>query len=277
MSCSICYERFVAPVSLPCGHIFCRECIRRTVDSIKSCSVQHYCPTCRKPFCVVSIDPELVPPYLRPHIQSPIRPLFFDESVHSPSTSASASTSSSSQSQSQPTTSPTSPPLTNPSPFTASPTSASAPPPTTPSPIPIPISSPTPADLGRVTAAADALRLSCLTWRKRAEVHAAANAGLLGFARAAKESAQRMRVERDAARNECLLLKRKLAEVMAPPEWSDSDADSPLEGERPERMVGRAPAPRGLPGVPRAAEEVQGRCRVPAVRRDDAESVWAAD
>jgi hypothetical protein len=45
-------------------------------------------------------------------------------------------------------------------------------------------------------------------------VHAAANAGLLGFARAAKESTLRMRAERDAARNQCQLLKRKLAEVM---------------------------------------------------------------
>jgi hypothetical protein len=40
---------------------------------------------------------------------------------------------------------------------------------------------------------------------------------MLGFARVAKEAALRMRAERDAARNQCQLLKRKLAEVMYVP------------------------------------------------------------
>ncbi|KAJ7831188.1 hypothetical protein B0H14DRAFT_2365304 [Mycena olivaceomarginata] len=163
MSCSICYQQFTSPVSLPCGHVFCRECICRTIDSIKSCSVQHYCPACRKSYCVVAIDPSLVPPYLRPHVQSPIRPVFLDFEKRVGR---------------------------------------------------IPFSASTNSDLGRAAAEAQALRLSCATWRRRAEVHAAANAGLLGFARAAKESTLRMRAERDAARNQCQLLKRKLAEVM---------------------------------------------------------------
>ncbi|KAF8209647.1 hypothetical protein K438DRAFT_1960649 [Mycena galopus ATCC 62051] len=240
MSCSICYERFSSPVSLPCGHVFCRECICRTVDSIKSCSVQHYCPACRKPYCVVSIDPELVPPYLRPHVQSPIRPIFFD-SPHSPPLSESESGSPSSQSQSQ------SQPQSQSSSF-SQPT-----PPTVFSPEPdLGVTSEI-SDLGRAAAAATALRLSCNTWRRRAEVHAAANAGLLSFARAAKESTLRMRGERDAAQNQCLLLKRKLAEVMNE-RTPDSDADSPLnfegtgEAQRMSRRITKAPpATRGLP------------------------------
>ncbi|KAJ6467507.1 hypothetical protein C8R47DRAFT_990405 [Mycena vitilis] len=182
MTCSICFERFTSPVSLPCGHVFCRECIRRTVDSIKAASVHHFCPACRKPYNVVTIDPALIPPYLRPHIQPSIRPVFFDETAHSPPTTGASSSASSSSSSSQ---------------------SVS--------------SQKTTSDLGRAVAEADALRLSCTTWRRRAEVHAAANAGLLGFARAAKESALRMRAERDAARNTCQLLKRKLTEVMCVP------------------------------------------------------------
>ncbi|KAJ6491962.1 hypothetical protein C8R45DRAFT_990046 [Mycena sanguinolenta] len=238
MSCSICYERFTSPVSLPCGHVFCRECICRTVDSIKSCSLQHFCPACRKPYCIVSIDPELVPPYLRPHIQSPIRPLFFD-SAHSPQTPESESGWPSSQSQSQPQSQspPSSPPQSSPETGDVEqPTAESS----------------RAGDLGRAAAAADAIRLSCATWRKRAEVHAAANAGLLAFARAAKESALRMRGERDAARNQCLMLKRKLAEVMAE-RSPDSDADSPLnygqgQGSRMGMAVAKAPpASRGLP------------------------------
>ncbi|KAJ7096090.1 hypothetical protein C8R44DRAFT_644558 [Mycena epipterygia] len=196
-SCSICYERFTSPVSLPCGHVFCRECIRRTVDSIKSCSVQHFCPTCRGPYNVLMIDPGLIPPYLRPHILPPIRPVFFDESTPapgaSPSTSASAFASTSASAS------------ISVSPSSSSSASKSS------------SSTASPSDIGHVVAEANALRLNCVMWRRRAEVHAAANTGLLGFARAAKEHALRMRAERDTARNQCALLKRKLAELLCVP------------------------------------------------------------
>ncbi|KAJ7065978.1 hypothetical protein B0H15DRAFT_895948 [Mycena belliarum] len=197
-TCSICYERFTTPVSLPCGHVFCKECIRRTVDSIKSCSVQHFCPTCRTPYSVVTIDPSLVPPYLRPHIVPPIRQLFFDEHTPTASTSASAGVLSISSLVSPP-----------------EPSQAGS--------IPAPNLS-TPAELGRLAADATALRMSCATWRRRAEVHAAANTGLLSFARAAKDHALRMRTERDQARSQCILLKRKLCELM--PELASALADS---------------------------------------------------
>ncbi|KAJ6566834.1 hypothetical protein B0H19DRAFT_1258017 [Mycena capillaripes] len=270
MSCTICHERLTSPASLPCGHVFCRECLRRTVDSVKSASVQHYCPACRKPYNVVTIDPALVPPYLRPHIQSAIRPLFFDESAHSPSTSL----------LSQPSAFVAASPESQPSAFvTASPSSQSqspastsqTPPPTTPSPG----ASPSTADLGRTAAEADALRLACATWRRRAEIHAAANTGLLGFARAAKECAVRMRTERDAARSCCALLKRKLAELEhdsavrgrgrgadsgSGSAWSDSDADSPLEEQE---VRAGAPAPRGLPVFVRMQQQQRGAVSSP--------------
>ncbi|KAJ7610228.1 hypothetical protein FB45DRAFT_761456 [Roridomyces roridus] len=174
-TCSICYEPFKAPISLPCGHVFCRECIRRTVDSIKSCSVQHWCPTCRVPYSVVTLDPTLIPPYLRPHIQPAIRPILLEDSNTTTSPNAVPSTST--------------PPCVDAS---ASPQS----------------------DLGRAQAELTALRLSCATWRRRAEVHAAANAGLLGFARATKDAAVRMRAERDEARKQCVVLKRKISDTM---------------------------------------------------------------
>ncbi|KAJ7199135.1 hypothetical protein GGX14DRAFT_662140 [Mycena pura] len=71
---------------------------------------------------------------------------------------------------------------------------------------------PTPDDLRRAHAEISALRTSCATWRRRAEVHAAGNAGLLGLARATKDCALRLRAERDAARARCTALKRALAE-----------------------------------------------------------------
>ncbi|KAJ7065968.1 hypothetical protein B0H15DRAFT_794437 [Mycena belliarum] len=189
-NCGICYERFTFPIALPCGHVFCKECVRRTVDSIKSCSLQHFCPTCRTPYSVVTIDPALVPPYLRQHIQPPIRPLFFDESTPAASTSAHTGV------------------LSIPALVTAA-----APDPTTSTPTASGAKSPTPAELGRLAADATALRMSCATWRRRAEVHAAANTGLLFFTRTAKDQVQRLRAERDQARSLCFVLKRKLCEI----------------------------------------------------------------
>ncbi|KAJ7117816.1 hypothetical protein C8R44DRAFT_626701 [Mycena epipterygia] len=169
MICSICYERFTAPVSLPCGHIFCRECIRRNVETVDTCNLQHFCPTCRTGYNIATIDPALVPSYLRAHILPPMRPVFFDDPTPPFPLSSSSSTSAL-----------------------------------------MALSS----ELGRATAEITALRISSETWRRRAEVHAAANAGLLGFARAAKEHALGMRTERDDALGRCAVLQHKLAELM---------------------------------------------------------------
>ncbi|KAJ7252677.1 hypothetical protein C8J57DRAFT_1137847, partial [Mycena rebaudengoi] len=163
--CSICFESFKAPVCLPCGHIFCRECIARTVDAVDACSIQHFCPACRAPYNVVSPDPSLVPSYLRPHLLPQIRPVFFD-SLPAASTSVAPA-----RTHSDP-------------------------------------------DLGRALAENTALRLGCTTWRRRAEVHAAANQGLLALARTGKTHALRMQAERDEALRRCALLKRKLCELM---------------------------------------------------------------
>ncbi|KAJ7634369.1 hypothetical protein FB45DRAFT_1056431 [Roridomyces roridus] len=59
-----------------------------------------------------------------------------------------------------------------------------------------------------------ALHLACATWRRRAETHAAGNARLLLFARKARDCVIRMRTERDEARNECVLLRRLMGEIL---------------------------------------------------------------
>ncbi|KAJ7328991.1 hypothetical protein DFH08DRAFT_318283 [Mycena albidolilacea] len=187
-NCSICLESFTSPVSLPCGHVFCRECIRRTVDSTKSWDTQHFCPTCRGPYSILNIDPGLIPPYLRPHILPPIRRVFLDDTTASASTAATSTS--------------------------ASASTAATPPAAGPS-----------ADLARAEAELNVLRMHCATWRKRAEVHAAANTTLLGFVRTARDCALRLRAERDAERNSCVLLKRKLAELI--PDL-DLNAESPF-------------------------------------------------
>lgn len=44
--CDVCLEVFREPVSLPCGHSFCRACVERHWGD----SVQRHCPTCRETF-----------------------------------------------------------------------------------------------------------------------------------------------------------------------------------------------------------------------------------
>ncbi|CAK5263797.1 unnamed protein product [Mycena citricolor] len=203
MPCSICYDEYTAPVALPCGHIFCRECVRRTVDAIKLCSVEHFCPTCRTPYSVVGIDPALIPPYLRPHTLPSIRPVFFDHPSPRPACSSSSSSATFASSSA----------------FASS--SSASRPALCMSALPAQLSS----ALGRAAAEADALRLNATTWKRRAEVHAAANAGLLSFARVAKENAVRMRAERDVASNCCELLKGRLRDIMSCPKWKELEAE----------------------------------------------------
>lgn len=45
VTCSICLGRYRDPVTLPCGHSFCGNCIQ---DSWRSC--EKSCPECRQPF-----------------------------------------------------------------------------------------------------------------------------------------------------------------------------------------------------------------------------------
>ncbi|KAJ7703453.1 hypothetical protein B0H16DRAFT_1638719 [Mycena metata] len=202
-SCSICLEPFASPISLPCGHVFCRECVRRTVNSARSSTLQHSCPTCRAPYPIVTMDPALIPPYLRPHIQPPLRKVFFNDD-----------------------------------------------PPPAPVAAPIPMAStavPAPADLGRLLAEVTLLREHCVTWRRRAEVHAAGNTTLLNLTRAAKDCALRMRAERDSERTHCVLLKRKLAELMSNPSSSSPDSDSSSTSEPESRKRAVPPQDPGLP------------------------------
>ncbi|KIY70542.1 hypothetical protein CYLTODRAFT_347506 [Cylindrobasidium torrendii FP15055 ss-10] len=86
-SCSICIDELKRPVSLPCGHVFCNDCVYRAVTAVKPYANLHYCPTCRAPYTTVNMDNSVVPDHLRPHVLPHIRRLFLDERT-SPSTSS---------------------------------------------------------------------------------------------------------------------------------------------------------------------------------------------
>ncbi|KAJ7180801.1 hypothetical protein C8R46DRAFT_1028230 [Mycena filopes] len=235
MVCSICYDQFTSPVSLPCGqdwtspclpeskfnvmelgHIFCRDCIRRSVDAIQVCAVQHSCPTCRTAFNIVTVDLALVPAYLRPHILPTIRPVFFDDTPSALSSNSVAKPKEDKESEED----------------------------------------------------VEHLRYACRTWHRRAEMHASANAGLIGFARAAKEYALCMRAERDEALERCVALEHKLSALMSvmetdtlAPQWerSEEPALPVLEPPGPEISFNGANTPRDgsvLPNTTRSSAEI---------------------
>ncbi|KAF9466153.1 hypothetical protein BDZ94DRAFT_1158854 [Collybia nuda] len=83
-SCDICSEEFQCPVALPCGHVYCNNCIFRAIDAIKEYSTLHTCPTCRTRYTVASIDPATVPPHLHLHITPSVRQLHLDGPSKSP-------------------------------------------------------------------------------------------------------------------------------------------------------------------------------------------------
>lgn len=47
LMCPVCLIDFKDPVSLPCEHVFCRQCVLRYLESSKE---PHKCPECRQNF-----------------------------------------------------------------------------------------------------------------------------------------------------------------------------------------------------------------------------------
>lgn len=54
ISCPVCLNTLTEPTTLPCGHNFCLDCIRKCLDesgSISSSNKVSFCPYCRETFC----------------------------------------------------------------------------------------------------------------------------------------------------------------------------------------------------------------------------------
>ncbi|KAI0059499.1 hypothetical protein BV25DRAFT_1133641 [Artomyces pyxidatus] len=87
-SCAVCSESglFKAPTALPCGHIYCHNCIAKATHSSTSLSTT-VCPICRAPFTidhVAAVDVDTVPQLLQ-HYFLPPRRDFFDAPALPPS------------------------------------------------------------------------------------------------------------------------------------------------------------------------------------------------
>lgn len=58
LGCSVCLGDLQNPLSLHCGHTFCRECLHNSFDK----SELNQCPLCRSPACTSTLLPdELIP------------------------------------------------------------------------------------------------------------------------------------------------------------------------------------------------------------------------
>ncbi|TFK21774.1 hypothetical protein FA15DRAFT_672237 [Coprinopsis marcescibilis] len=93
-TCAICYDEFKRPVSLPCGHIFCTECIVNTIQAITPPRTLHTCPTCRVCYSIAPINAAAIPAHLRPFVTSSIRRVYLDAPIkeEAPSSSSTAPT-----------------------------------------------------------------------------------------------------------------------------------------------------------------------------------------
>ncbi|XP_028854925.1 zinc-binding protein A33 [Denticeps clupeoides] len=56
LTCPICLGLFSEPVTLPCGHTYCKVCLEKTVMSLKFNNDQHCCPECRGEFPVSAVQ-----------------------------------------------------------------------------------------------------------------------------------------------------------------------------------------------------------------------------
>lgn len=191
-SCYICSETLNFPVCLPCGHVFCSQCILLMVQKVKSNTPVHRCPTCGSCYSTASLDTETVPSNLRPFVTPSVRPLHMHDAR--------------SDSKTESTCSPASPPWTsNQSSIQPSNARSSCPPhPAGLSDVDIP------SEMARLRAENHALRNSCFLWRKRAETHGEANLNLLKFAQAIRDQASQISRDRNELEKRCFMLKRQL-------------------------------------------------------------------
>lgn len=83
-TCLICLNALRTPAALPCGHVFCYDCIIKVVHNVQPFTQQHFCPSCRAPYTIATVDPALIPSHLRLHMTPAVRKLSLDFTIPSP-------------------------------------------------------------------------------------------------------------------------------------------------------------------------------------------------
>ncbi|KAI0255958.1 hypothetical protein BJV78DRAFT_1118853 [Lactifluus subvellereus] len=173
-ACAICLDTLKSPVALPCGHVYCHGCVSEAIKTTAGpSSPVAYCPTCRERVFIVTPNPLLIPPHLRPFLLSPFRRLYLDTPTSSPSPPAGDLSSATSRTSSE----------------DAEKVAA------------------------RLQMENAVLRQSCHAWRARANAHVAAQLGLGALVRLERHQTRTLREERDELARKYEALKRKFSDV----------------------------------------------------------------
>ncbi|KIY63199.1 hypothetical protein CYLTODRAFT_426295 [Cylindrobasidium torrendii FP15055 ss-10] len=76
--CNICLGEFRDPVCIPCGHVYCSECIWECISSSEDSAYTASCPSCRTEFPTAIPDLRALPKKYHPLVMPSVRRLFME-------------------------------------------------------------------------------------------------------------------------------------------------------------------------------------------------------
>ncbi|KAJ6518950.1 hypothetical protein C8R45DRAFT_851598 [Mycena sanguinolenta] len=82
MSCGICLSKLKDPVSVPCGHVYCTDCLTGHISATSSDGFTSTCPSCRETFNMVRPQLTCLPKKFHQYIVPSIRRVYIDMSRH---------------------------------------------------------------------------------------------------------------------------------------------------------------------------------------------------
>ncbi|KAJ7696495.1 hypothetical protein B0H17DRAFT_1007612 [Mycena rosella] len=82
MSCGICLSRLKEPVSVPCGHVYCTDCLTSHVSATSPDGFTSTCPSCRETFNMVRPELTCLPKKFHQFVVPSIRRVYIDMSRH---------------------------------------------------------------------------------------------------------------------------------------------------------------------------------------------------
>ncbi|KIM90336.1 hypothetical protein PILCRDRAFT_180012 [Piloderma croceum F 1598] len=81
--CTICLDPLKSAVVIPCGHVYCEECLTSHIQTGDDANSSH-CPSCRAKFNIVLPNLQYVPTKYHAYILPPIRKLYLSKPSSSP-------------------------------------------------------------------------------------------------------------------------------------------------------------------------------------------------
>ncbi|KAF9073170.1 hypothetical protein BDP27DRAFT_1216144 [Rhodocollybia butyracea] len=78
IQCTICLSNLKHPVCIPCGHLYCSQCLTEHISSSSEDGYNSTCPTCRAQFSIVSPELTCLPKHIHRYITPSIRRVYLD-------------------------------------------------------------------------------------------------------------------------------------------------------------------------------------------------------